>query len=386
MADQTRLRPIIAGASASDPKALTGKTVLQAQAEQALAAIEDAGLRLKDVDAVFAHMDDRFSSLMLTEYLGIKTRYSSSTNLGGMSSVSHVAQAVEAIKAGLCEVAVVAYASLQASERTRKIGGGGEDPRTPRGQFVVPYGQLIPIGFYAMLAQLHMHRYGTTRANLAEIAVMARRWAQLNPEATMRDPLTVEDVLAAPLIADPFSARDCCLVTDGAGAIVVTTAERARDLRKPAVSLLGYAQSQSHHFTPLGVEDWLDYGVRRDADIAFGQAGVSRSDIDVVEIYDHFTIGVLLALEELGFCERGEGGAFATADRLGPGGALPTNTSGGGLSYCHPGMFGMMLMVETVRQLRGECGERQVKDARLALCQAPGLMFSGDIVCVLGRE
>ena len=386
MSVKSRRDPIIAGISAANPSALTGKANLQVQAEQCLAALDDAGLALRDVDAVFAHVDDRFSSLLLTEYLGIRTTMTTSTNIGGMSNLSHMAAAHEAIQSGRCEVALISYASLQASEKTRKIGGGEEDARTPRGQFTTPYGQLVPIGFYAMLAQLHMHRYGTTREHLAQVAVSARRWAQLNPEAVKRDPLTIDEVLAAPMIAEPFSARDCCLVTDGAGAIVMTTAERARDLRGRAVRLLGHAESYSHQFTPFNSADWLDYGIRTDTEKALQMAGISRLDIDVVQIYDHFTIGVILALEELGFCERGEGGSFATPDRIGPKGSFPVNTSGGGLSYCHPGMFGMMLLIETIRQLRGNCGERQVRDASVALCQAPGLIFSGNIICIMGRD
>ncbi|MBN9268553.1 MAG: thiolase, partial [Hyphomicrobium sp.] len=169
-------------------------------------------------------------------------------------------------------------------------------------------------------------------------------------------------------------------------AIVMTRADRVPDLRNKAVRVLGYAESYSHQFTPFSMPDWLEYGIRADTDRALGMAGITRSDIDVVQIYDHFTIGVLLALEELGFCERGQGGAFATPERIGPGGDFPVNTSGGGLSYCHPGMFGMLLLVEAVRQLRGQCGDRQVPGASVALCQAPGLIFSGNMTCILGRD
>lgn len=378
--------PVIAGVAAADPRSLGGATVLAAQAAQCLDALADAGLRLADVDAVFAHVDDRFSSLLLAEYLGVRTRVSGSTNLGGMSSFSHLSDACEAIRAGRCEVALLAYASLQASERSRKLGGVPEDPRSPRGQFVAPYGPLLPLGFYAMAAQLHMHRYGSTREQFAEIAVAARKWAQLNPQATQREPLTVAEVLAAPMIAEPLGVRDCCLVTDGAGAVVVTTRARARDLARPAVRVLGAAASHSHQFTPLSLPDWLDSGIRDCAERALGAAGLRRDDLDVVQIYDHFTSFVLHTIEELGFCARGEGGAFVSGGRIAPGGTFPMNTSGGGLSYCHPGMFGTLLLVEAVRQLRGECGARQVPEAETTLCFAPGLVFSGSQVTVLGRD
>ncbi|MGD9941618.1 MAG: acetyl-CoA acetyltransferase [Burkholderiaceae bacterium] len=376
----------IAGAAAAPPRSLAGLTVLRAQADACLDALADSGLALRDVDAVFAHVDDTFSSLLLTEYLGLRTRVSVSTNLGGMSSLSHLSAACEAVAAGRCRVALVSYGSVQASTRMRTLGGPAVDPRSPRGQFAAPSGQLTPMGFYAMLAQLHMHRYGTRRESMAEVAVAARRWAQLNPDAAMRGPLSIEDVLALPMIAEPFTARDCCLVTDGAGALVVTSLERARDLARPPVRMLGAAESHSHQFTPLGMDDWLDSGIAENARAAMAQAGISHDDIDVTQIYDHFTIGVIHALEELGFCARGEGGDFVRDGRIAPGGAFPMNTSGGGLSYCHPGMFGMLLLVEAVRQLRGECGERQVPDARVSLCFAPGLVFSGSVVTILARD
>jgi len=185
-------------------------------------------------------------------------------------------------------------------------------------------------------------------------------------------------------VASPLRQRDCCLVTDGGGAMVVVSAERARDLRRKPVYVLGAAETHAHHYTPFNTPDWLDTGVAATADQAFRMAGVSRADIDVVQIYDHFTIGVLQSLEELGFCPRGEGGAFVADGALGPGGRFPINTSGGGLSYGHPGMFGMFVAIEAVRQLRGECGERQLPKAELALCHAPGLVFSCNTTMILG--
>lgn len=381
-----RFQAAIVGVAESELGRTPGWTAVELQAQAARRAVLEAGLTFADVDGVFAHTDCAFPSLMLTEYLGINAKYSDSTSAGGLSNPSHVIHAMAAIKAGLCSVALITYGSTQASDASRKLGGGVEHPRSPRSQFVDPYGQLTPLGYYAMVARLHMHQYGTTAEQLAEVAVSARKWARLNPNAARRDALTVRDVLESPYIAEPLHARDCCLVTDGGGALVVTSAERAGHLRKRPVYLLGHAESQSHHFTPLGVRDWLDTGLRSTAARALRMADVRLSDIDTVQIYDHFTIGVVQALEELGYCDRGEGGAFVADGRIAPGGSLAVNTSGGGLSYTHPGMFGIFLLIEAVRQLRGECGERQVPKATLALCQAASLVFSGHTTLVLGTR
>lgn len=374
----------IVGAAESELGKVPGMTALDLQAQAAGRALRDAGLSLKDVDGVFAHVDDRFAGLQLAEYLGIRPRYVDSTSVGGMSNVMHIRHAMAAIEAGMCEVALVAYGSTQLSDGTRKVGGTPEDMRMPRGQFITPYGQLSPIGYYAMVAQLHMHRYGTTPRDLAEVAVAARKWAQLNPKAYRREETSIEEVMASRMIADPLRQRDCCLVTDAGGAFIVTTAARARALKRPPVYVMGIAESFSHHYTPFGTADWLDTNVAQTAGQALAMAGVTRQDIDVVQIYDHFTIGVIQSLEELGFCKRGEGGAFVAGGRLAPGGDFPINTSGGGLSYNHPGQFGMLLLLEAVHQLRKECGERQLPKAELALVHAPGLVFSCNTTLILG--
>ena len=375
----------IAGVAESDLGKVPGMSALELQAQAARRALDDAGLALRDVDAVFAHTDDRFSSLQLSEFLNLRPRFVDSTNVGGMSNLLHVQRAMAAIHAGMCEVALITYGSTQLSDGSRKGGAmATEGAHTPRGQFILPYGHLSPIGYYAMVAQLHMHRYDTTPRDLAEVAVAARRWAQLNPKAYRREPTSIDEVMASPVIAAPLRQRDCCLVTDGGGAMVVVSAERARDLRRKPVYVLGAAESHAHHYTPFNTDDWLETGVAATAEQAFRMAGVGREDIDVVQIYDHFTIGVLQSLEELGFCPRGEGGAFVADGALGPGGRFPINTSGGGLSYGHPGMFGMFVAIEAVRQLRGECGERQLPKAELALCHAPGLVFSCNTTMILG--
>jgi acetyl-CoA C-acetyltransferase len=381
-----RGRYAIAGAAESDLGRTVGKSALILQAEAARAAVRDAGITFADVDAVFAHVEDRFAPLQVAEYLGIRPRYVGSTNVGGMSNMCQVVHAMLAIEAGLCTTALVTYGSTQLSDASRRLGGPQDDARSPRGQFVAPYGQLTPLGFYAMAAMRHMHQYGTRPEQLAEVAVAARKWAQLNPRAYRREPLSIADCLASPYVAEPLRQRDCCLVTDGGGALVVASRERARDMASGAVTIRGFASGFSHHFTPLELDDWLDIGVADGTREALAMAAVERGDLDFVQVYDHFTIGVIQTLEEMGFCARGEGGEFVSGGRIAPGGDFPLNTSGGGLSYNHPGMFGMLLMIEAVRQLRGECGARQVKDVRLGLVFGAAMVFSGYTIMVLERD
>jgi len=367
-------------------KAQEGDTALSLQCEAARQAILDAGLKPADIDAVFAHWDDRAAGLLVTEYMGLEPRYVDSTLVGGQSNLTHVAHAMAAMEAGLCDVALITYGSTQRLDRSRPRGGHTQDARMPSGQFVLPYGMLSPIGFYAMQARLHMQRYGTRAQDLGEVALAARRWAQLNPNAVARSPLTMADYLASPLVADPLRKLDICQVTDSAGAMVLVRVERARDLRRPPVLVQGFAERYIHHTTPFGNDDWVDNGVLAEMGrLALERANLVRSEIDVVQIYDAFTSNVLIGLEDLGFCGRGESGAFVQDGRIAPGGEFPLNTSGGGLSFNHGGMFGMPLMIESVRQLRGDCGERQVPGAHNCLVQAGGLVMSAYMVMVLGK-
>jgi acetyl-CoA acetyltransferase len=240
---------------------------------------------------------------------------------------------------------------------------------------------------YAMAAQRHMHEFGTTSEQLAEIAVAARAWALRNPKAYRYTdgPLTVEDVLASRMVSSPLHTLDCCLITDGGGAVVVTTEERARDLRKPVVRVLGHAE-ETTHVSMASMPDLTATGAYGSGARAFAMAGLAPPDIDVAELYDSFTITVLLTLEALGFCARGEGGAFVDKGRIAPGGELALNTSGGGLSYCHPGMYGLLLIVEAVRQLRSECGDRQVPGAEVALVHGTGGLLSHHATVLLGVD
>ena len=337
------------------------KTTYQLIAESAREALADAGLTIKDVDGLFnAGGGGLIGSLALADYLNLYPTYTDTTNYGGSSFVGHAAHAAAAISAGLCNVTLICYSATPVSTPMAGIGGGGGggmigDPST---HFEQPYGPTI-INGYAMTAQLHMHEYGTTAEQLAEIAVTTRMHASLNPHAKYRDLLTVEDVLKSRVISTPLHLLDCCVVSDGAGAVVMTSAERARDLRKKPIYILGSGEAMRH--AAAGHRDLMDIATNDSARQVYERSGLTPKDIDMAMIYDSFTITVLMQLEALGFCKRGEGGAWVSGGRLRYDGEFPLNTDGGGLSNNHPGMRGIFLLIEATRQLRGEGGPRQSK-------------------------
>jgi acetyl-CoA acetyltransferase len=379
------LRPAyIAGVAETPLGEVWDHSELSMAAVAAHEALTEAGLTFADVDALFTNYMGEEGTVQLGEYLGIMPRYADSTDLGGAAFEAFVHHAVAAIHAGRCEVALIAYASRQRTRRSRRMTRES-DNSSLSAQFELSYGLPGPLGHYALIASRHMHQFGTTSAQLAEIAVAARAWAAKNPKAWSRDPITVDDVLASRLICDPLHRLDVCLVTDGGGAAVVTTAERARDAAKRAVRVLGAAESQTHWSIAQMPDLTVTAGAVSGRE-AFSMAGITPADVDVLEPYDSFTITVLLALEDLGFCAKGEGGAFVENGRLAPGGALPALTSGGGLSYNHPGAFGLLLLVEAVRQLRGEAGERQVPGARIAVAHGVGGLMSTASTVVLGHD
>ena len=379
------LRPAyIAGVAETPLGEVWDHSELSMAAVAAHEALAEAGMTFADVDALFTNYMGEEGTVQLGEYLGIMPRYADSTDLGGAAFEAFVHHAVAAIHAGRCEVALIAYASRQRTRRSRKMTRES-DTSSLSAQFELSYGLPGPLGHYAMIAARHMYQYGTTSEQLAEIAVAARAWAGLNPKAWSRDPITVEDVVSSRLICDPLHRLDVCLVTDGGGAAVVTTAERARDAARRAVRVLGVGESQTHWSIAQMPDLTVTAGAASGRD-AFGMAGIKPSDVDVLEPYDSFTITVLLALEDLGFCAKGEGGAFVEGGRLAPGGALPALTSGGGLSYNHPGAFGLLLLVEAVRQLRGEAGDRQVPGAGIAVAHGVGGLMSTASTVVLGNE
>jgi acetyl-CoA acetyltransferase len=289
-----------------------------------------------------------------------------------------------AIAAGICDVALITHGESGAS----RVGMPGTrwTPDSANGQFELPYGVMGPPTQYSLVATRHMHEYGTTSEQLAEVAVATRKWAALNPKAAMRDPLTVADVLASRMISYPFHLLDCCLVTDGGGAVVLTAAERARDLRQAPVYVLGAGEAVGHALVSQMTDFARWDAAERSGAAAFAMAGVRHEDIDVAEFYDAFTIVPILGLEALGFCKPGEGGAFVSGQRTAPGGAFPLNTNGGGLSYTHTGMYGIFIIIEATRQLRGECGARQVAGARVALCHGLGGIWSAAATLILGTD
>lgn len=370
-------------------KTLTPMSPLQMQAEASLRALREAKIDMSAVDGLLSTGMwgipgvGQLPTVTLSEYLGIRPRFVDSTNLGGSAFESHVGHAAMAIEKGVCDVALITYGSNQKSGRLRTLGGR---PANLTMQFETPWGLPTPIGGYALAAMRHMHEYGTTSEQLAEVAVAARSWAQRNPAAFSQTPLSVSDVLASPMISDPLHQLDACLVTDGAGAVVMTTAKHAKALGVTPIYVRGFGEANTH----WTIAAMPDLARLTSAEIsgknAFAMAGIRPESIDVAEIYDSFTITVIMTLEALGFCKPGEGGSFVSRQRTGFGGAFPMNTNGGGLSYAHPGMYGIFLLIEAVRQLRGESGDRQVKDAKTALVHGTGGTLSSGATCILSRS
>lgn len=347
------------------------KTEFQIMAECAKGALDDAGLDRADVDGLFgASMSMGMMGIVdLAEYLDVRPDYLDGTNIGGSSFVAHVSHAAAAIHAGLCNVALVLYGSTAASNAMAIGTGGAGESKNPDAAFTSPYG-MTTVGSYAMYANLHMHTYGTTSEQLAEVAITMRKHAGLNPNAKMRSPITVDDVLGSRMISRPLHLLDCCIISDGGGAVVLTSLERARDLPKPPIQLLGCGEAVQHQ--GVGRSDLLTIAAQQSGDRAFTMAGLDRSDVDLAMIYDSFTITVLATLENLGFCAFGEGGDFVSEGGISIGGSLPVNPDGGGLSSNHPGMRGIFLVIEAVKQLRQECDARQVADPEVALAHGTG--------------
>lgn len=357
-----------------------GLTPLDLAGQATVRALADAGITKSEVDGLFtASSYYAMAGMDTAEYLGITPRYLDGTNIGGSSFVSHLLHAASAINSGLCETALIVYGSTQRSDGGRLVSPSKPNP------YEAPYGPRYPISMYALATSRHMHQYGTTREQLADVAVAAREWARLNPAAFAREPLSREDVLSARVISDPLTTKDCCLVTDGGGAVVLTSTERARDLDTTPIPLLGAGEANWHRnlsqMSDLTVTAARDSGQR-----AFDMAGLAPEDVDVVELYDAFTINPILFLEDLGFCDKGDGGSFVADGRIGPGGKLPVNTNGGGLSYCHPGMYGIFTVIEAVRQLRGDCGQRQIPNAEIALAHGNGGVLSSEVTALFGTE
>jgi acetyl-CoA acetyltransferase len=352
-------------------------------------ALDDAGLRKDEVDGLASAGYGGMHEVVLAEYLGLRPRWLESTSCGGSSFEFHAMHAFRAIEAGVVDTVAIVYGNnqLSASGRTLGTGGGGGGNRAlmPHPMaYELPTG-LTLVGAYALAAQRHMHEYGTTPEQLASIAVQVREHAARNPAAMYRDPITVDDVLGSRLVADPLHKLDCCVISDGGCCLVLTTEERARALRHPLVYVRGAAGAMTHH-SIQGMPDLTRTAGAETGPRAFAEAGIRPSDVDTFQMYDSFTYTVLVCLEDLGFAPKGEGGAFAAEGNLRLGGALPTNTDGGGLSCTHPGMRGLFLLCEATRQLRGGAGDSQVDGAEVAVAHGSGGWLSTMGTVVLGVE
>ncbi len=371
----------IVGVAESDlGEVSAGLSAIDLMAQATYRALQDCGLSLRDVDGVFATTSQsRMPTLALCEYLGLRPRYHDGTNIGGGSFMSMVAHAQAAIQSGLCEVALITYGSTQRSVGRVNVAAPDTNP------YESPYRPIYTSSSYALAASRHMYQYGTTREHLAHIAVAARQWALLNPSAWEKRPLTLDEVLGARMVSSPLTVRDCCLVTDGGGALIMTSAERAADLSSRSAYVLGVGDELSHYSISC-MPDLTVTGAARSGAAAYAMSGLTPQEIDVVEVYDAFTITTLLFLEDLGFCPKGEGGRFVADGAIAPGGALPVNTNGGGLSYCHPGMYGIFVLIEAVRQVRGEAGRRQVPGCETAIAHGNGGTLSSQSTVILGGE
>jgi acetyl-CoA acetyltransferase len=372
-----RARTAIAGIATFGLGEMPGYSSMELTAQAALLAVADAGLTLRQVDALFiCQPDDFFAGLSFAEYLGLQPRYTDNNRTGGSAFMSHMAVAAMMLDAGYIDCALIAYGSNQRSN------GGKLATRITSNGWDAPYAPLFPLTSYALAAARHMHEYGTTREDLAAVALAARAWATTNPEAFARGPLTLEDCLAARMVSTPISVRDCCLVTDGAAAIVMTRVDRARDLPKAPVPVLGAAAATWWN-SIAQARDVTVTAARESGARAMAMAGVCPSDIHTAQLYDAFTINTILFLEDLGFCAKGEGGRFVSSGAIAPGGSLPVNTNGGGLSCCHPGMYGLFAIIEAARQVRGEAAN-QIPGVDVALAHGNGGTLSSQATVVLG--
>ncbi len=378
MVDSLRGNAAVVGVGLTEFTGMPGHTHMEIMAVAIERAIKDAGIDKNEIDGIFtANFVEMLTPLSVAEYFGLDPTYMDGTNTGGSVFVNSMQSAAAALTLGLCNVALICYGSNSAT------GPFTHPPHMHTVEDV--YKPRNPISPYALAATRHMYEYGTTKEQLAEVAVSARKWAQLNPAANMREDLTIEDVVNARMIVDPLGLLDCCLVSDGGAAMIMVRKDRAKDFPKKPVYMLGVGSRTDHNIISA-MPDLTVTPAKAAAEAAFAMAQVKPSDIDVVELYDAFTINTILFLEDMGFCKKGEGGHFVSNGNIAPGGSLPVNTNGGGLSCVHPGMYGMFLMIEAVQQLRGECGDRQVAGARLAACNGNGGFLASQVTAIFGTE
>jgi len=371
----------IVGVEESDEMGtLPNKSQLSLHVEAVTNAVRDAGLKVSDIDGVFTA--GQHSPATIAEAIGVIPRYVDGTTVGGCSFIIMVGHAMAALHHGLCDVAVVSHGESGRS-------GVGVTPRRDTalpGQYELPYGFGGAPTYFGLITTRHMHEYGTTLEQWAQVAVSTRKWAALNPKARNRDPITVQDVLSSRPVVWPFNILNICLVTDAGGAVVLTRADRARDCAKKPVYVRGAGEGAEHVMLTQMRSLTTSEATKRSGDKAFAMAGVTPKDFDHVMLYDAFTSGPPIMLESLGFCKPGEGVHFFEEGRSTPGGTLPINTNGGGLSYTHTGMYGIFPIIEATRQLRGECGPRQVPNTKLSLVNGMGGMLSAAGTLVLSND
>jgi acetyl-CoA acetyltransferase len=357
-----------------------GKSQLTLHVESVRNAARDAGLKVSDIDGVFTA--GQHSPATIGEALGIVPRYVDGTTVGGCSFIIMVGHALLALHHGLCDVAVVSHGESGRS-------GVGVTPRRDTalpGQYELPYGFGGAPTYFGLITTRHMHEHGTTLEQWAQVAVSTRKWASLNPKAKNREPITVQDVLSSRPVIWPFNVLNICLVTDAGGAVILTRPDRARDLAKQPVYVRGAGEGSEHVMVTQMRNLTFSEATRLSGDKAFRMAGVGPRDFDHIMLYDAFSSGPPIMLESLGLCKPGEGVHFFEEGRSTPGGSLPINTNGGGLSYTHSGMYGIFPIIEATRQLRGEAGARQVPDVKLSLVNGMGGMLSAAGTLVLSNE
>jgi len=378
----------IVGAADTPVGVVPDRTAMELCVDAAMAALKDAGLDRSEVDGLVTcnamSQPLLYHAEAVAEYLQIFPRYCLAAGAGGGTTFSIIHHAASAIATGMADVVLVTMADSLRSSLTREQAMMMQSS-TGHPQFEQPFGATVP-AYYALIAQAHMHEYGTTSEQMAEIAVAARAHAALNPAAQMRDPITVDDVMNSRLIADPLRLLDCSLVSDGGSAVILTSAEKAKDFPHQPVYLLGAGEGHSHEHISQA-RSLTTSAAKEAGGRAYAMAGLSPADMDFAQLYDCFTPTVLVELEDLGFCAKGDGGAFAASGALGPGGAMPVNTHGGLLSHSHPGNPGSMFaLTESVWQLRGTAGDRQVPEAEVGLVHAQGGIMSSHTALILGRE
>ena len=386
--DSLRGKVAIVGAADTEVGVVPHLSATQLYVKGAKLALEDAGITKGDVDGLITCTSFvepyMYHAEMIAEYMQIFPRYCLNVATGGGTTLAIMHHAASAIATGVCNTVLITMADnmLSGLSRDRAIEAMST---AGHAQFERPYGPPIP-GFYAMLAQAHMHQYGTTSEQLAAVAVACRKHASMNPEAQMRQPITIDDVLNSKMIAHPLHLLDCSLVSDGGAAIVMTSAERAKDFKKKPVYMLGVGEGHSHEHVSQA-QSLTTSAAKEAGERAYAMAGLGPKDMDVAELYDCFTPVVIIELEDLGFCPKGEGGRFVEGGRIELGGELPINTHGGLMSHCHPGHPGSLFSItEAVHQLRNECGSRQVKDAEVAFVHGQGGIMSTHCSMILGKE